>query len=381
MIKKLFSMMLVFILSINLTGCWDYRDINKKNILLAVGLDYTEGKYRFVTETAQIKVLQKEDVGQQESTQLSFGEGENYAEARRELEHTNSFPTFRGTVRVMIFDKEAAEKGIEDYINRMKKITDYRKTTPVVVSKQKTDKILSVKPINDTTTGFMVDDILDNVAKNGYGIDKNVGDILLDIAMKKIGYVLPYIEIRDGILHYAGAVVMKDSKMIGMMDADNKDFKGLIYILSKHPKVINVVSHPEEDKDLLYFNTKMKKSINTDYKDGKLIIDVNLKASSKLNFQYYVKPPITDKVKSELEQMIGDDIKNDLAVAIEKSQNEFESDIFGFAKYFRAQNPKIYKKINWVKEYPLAEINVKVDAKIDNLGTTDSKAKGVFEDE
>ncbi|MCY6369877.1 Ger(x)C family spore germination protein [Clostridium ganghwense] len=381
MIKKLFSIIGIFILLVNFTGCWDYRDINKKNILLAVGLDYTDKKYRFVIETAQIRVLQKEAVGQKELTKLTLAEGKTYAEARRELEHRNAFPVFLGTVRVIIFDKDAAEKGIEDYINRIKKIQGYRKTTLVVVSKQKTDKILSVKPNNDVTAAFMVNNIVENVDKVGYDISKSTGDILSDIAMKKIGYVLPYIEVKEGVLHYAGAAVMKDSKMIGMLDADDKAFRGLSYILAEHPKAINVVSHPEDEKDLLYFDTKAKKSIKTDYKDGKIIIDVNLKASSKIKFQYYVKPPITDKVKFELEQAISDDIKNEIEIAIKRSQDEFKIDIMNFAKYFRAQNPKIYKKIDWIKEYPLAQINVKVDTKINNLGTTDSKAKGVFEGE
>lgn len=382
MIKKFFSLTLSIILTISLTGCWDYRDINKKNILLAVGLDYTDGNYRFVVETAQIRVLgQKERIEQKEHTKLEYGEGIHYAEARRELEHRDSFPIFLGTVRAVIFDEEAAKEGIETYISRMKKIPGYRKTTLIVVSKEKTDKVLSVEPNNDITAGFMVDNIVNNVEKDGRGIYKDVGDIMIDIAFGKIGYVLPYIEVKDERIHYLGAAVMKDSKMIGNISAEQGGFNGLVAILLKHPNVRNVIAYPNDPKNLIYFETKIKnKNIKTDYVDEKVNIDINLKASSKLLFQYYIKP-IDDNIKLEIEQMISKQIKESIENIVDRSQNEFQCDILNFGKYFRYQNPKTYRKIDWIKQYPLADINVNVDTKITNLGTTDPNAKGVFEDE
>ena len=131
----------------------------------------------------------------------------------------------------------------------------------------------------------------------------------------------------------------------------------------------------KDDKKKYIFKVSVKKrNITTDYRDQKVIINIDLNLSTSLQYQYKMEP-ISKQLNKELENKISEKVKKDIVDIINKSQNDYGCDTFEFIKYFRAQNPKIYKKINWEDKYTSAEVNVNVKTKIINTGLKDSNAK------
>lgn len=371
MIKKLkiiVSLSMVMILFF--TGCWDYRDVEKRSLVISVGIDKVNDNIEFSSEIAKFTKQEKAKISEIYSDVSS---GENFEAARVDFNNRRPYPSFLGTTRVVVFGQKYAKGGIKPYINRINKIYDYRKTLLAVVSKEPAQEILKVKPDNDTSAGFLIEHNIEYMSNMGYGLYTDIGEILSDIAMDNVGYILPYVGIYQKRIKYLGIAIMKDSKLIDTIPTSESD--GLLYLLAKNPTLTEEIYSKKYDKNVYSFKVNRgKKNISTNYKNGKVIINIDLRLKSLLQYQYYNRSLDKAKLK-QLENRISDKVKSDIDEIIKKTQKEYKCDICGFAKNFRADNNKIYKDINWKEKYPKAQININVKTNILNENLADFNAK------
>ncbi|PAB55666.1 Ger(x)C family spore germination protein [Anaeromicrobium sediminis] len=372
MIRKL-GKLLIIGMCVLLTSCWDSRDINKKAITLSVGVDYVKDNIQFSGEIANITSSKDSEKAEGSNVYKMAGSGENFEEARKSNDSLKSFPGFLGAVRVVVFAKNYAKEGIEPYLNRINHLYDYRKTVLTVVSREPTRELFNIKVEKDISVGLLIENIIEHVVGKGEGLYPVAGELLSDIELGTVGYLLPYIGIEEDSIKYLGLVVMKNSKLISIIDIKNTG--GIMYILAEEPKIVQVINRSQNGKNNISFRTFVKKrNIEADYVDGKVTINIDLDLKAQLRYQYFMEP-ISDKYIKKLEDIISEKAKNDIESIIKKAQSEFQCDIFGFARHFRAKRPKIYKKINWQEAFTKANVNVNVKTKIINKSLTDPNPK------
>lgn len=335
MIRKSCKLLVISMCALLLTSCWDSEDINKKSITLSIGVDYVNDNVEFSGEVANLVSSPKDGEKAQTSDvykMLSYGK--TFEEARVNYDSVNPFPVFLGATRIVVFGEKFAKKSIEPYLNRIDHLYDYRKTILTVVSREPPSQLFNIKVEKDISVGFLIEDIIEHISSNGEGLYPVTGELLSDIELGKVGYLLPYVGIDRGSIKYLGLAVMKKSKLIGIIDIENTS--GITYILAKKPKLVQVINSTNNDKNKISFHTLVKKrKIKTDYVDGEVTINIDLDLKALLRYQYYMEP-ISDKYTKRLENMISEKVKNDIESIIKRAQSEFECDIFGFAKYFRA---------------------------------------------
>ncbi|GAA0177546.1 Ger(x)C family spore germination protein [Clostridium sediminicola] len=375
MIRKQFRLLIICLCSILLTGCWDYEDINDKCIVISLGVDYFKDNIEFSGEIVKLTSSTDNDFenAQGDGVYRLLSYGKTFEEARLHYDAINPFPVFLGSTRVVVFGKRYAEKGIEPYLNRIDHIYNYRKTLLTVVCRESPKEMFSLKQKKDISVGYLIEDILNHLAKKGGALNPNVGEILSDIAFGNIGYLLPYVGVEKGTIKYLGYAVMKDSKLIGIIDLENTD--GILYVLSEKPTSIEVIQDLNDEKKTFSFRTfTNKRKINVDYLDKRLNISIDMDLSAQLRYQYYTGKVNGRDIK-ELENMLSDQVKKDIVSNVERAQKEFQCDIFGFARYFRAEDPKTFQKIDWENEFINANVNVTVNTKIINRSFTDPNAE------
>lgn len=376
MIKKGYKMFSVFLVLLLLTGCWDYMDIENRNVILSMGVDYKNEQVNFIASGANFRGQKggTDKAASPSETVFFSSYGKDFDEAREELQKTSPFPVFQGAVQVVVFGRDIAGKGIEPYMHRISRIFDYRKSTLVVLSRDPVEEIMKIKPKNDMSFGFMVNDIIQQNTKTGNALFITAGDILSAISFRSSGYVIPYIEKEIDSVKYMGFAAMdQNSKLLGFLDRDES--RGVVYLLSPHPSIIQVLPHPKNSKNLLSFMLDLnKRKINTEYKNGKVAINIKMNIDASLVYAFYIDQ-ITEETKKELEDSISQKVKKEVESLIKKSQEEFKCDIFEFAKYFRADNPKIYKNINWGEVYKDASVNLEVNTNIIRYGLQDYNVK------
>ncbi|MFD3155469.1 Ger(x)C family spore germination protein [Haloimpatiens sp. FM7330] len=375
MIKKSskLSLICLMIIPLFLTGCWDYEDVDKKSIVITLGVDRVNDDIEFSTEIAKLGNQANGGKPEAKNVYTDVAYGKNFEQARVDFNVRRPYPTFLAASRAVVFGEKYAKEGIQPYLHRINRMYDYRKTVLAVVCRGNPKELFETKVENDLSVGFLIEHNIHFLSNKGTAIYKNIGQMLSDISLGDVGYVMPYIGKEGKSIKYLGLAVMKDSKLIDVINVGESD--GLLYLLAKEPRLVEVVGRDEDNKNLMSFGVKIKKrKIKTNYINGKPVININLDLSTQLRYQYYIES-LSDKDIKELEFLISQKVKKDITTLIDKSQKKYKCDIFGFARYFRADNSQNYSKINWQKEYPHAEINVNVNTKIINKNLKDPNAK------
>lgn len=372
--RKYKILFLVLLFPILLSGCWDYDDIDKRSIVIATGVDKQDNKIQFSTELAR---LSAKDSGEGKATisdiHLDVAEGENLEKTREEFESKRPYGTFLGATRVVVFGENYAKEGIEPYLNRINETYDYRKTVLGVICRGNPYEMFQTDVKNDMSAGFLIEHIIDSLAKTGNIMYTRVGDMISDVEFKDIGFTMPYCGIEDNALECLGAAIMKNSKLIDVIyrNKDKELFKGLIYLTGETPIYTQETTTHKYDKNVISFLSNLKtRKINTEIINSQVIININLKFNLELEYQYYNEIINNQDIK-KFETVISKDIEEKIRGILDKSQKEYKCDIFDFARYAKAQNPNEYKKINWAKEYPKAKIHVNAVTNIINKNLKD----------
>lgn len=78
-----------------------------------------------------------------------------------------------------------------------------------------------------------------------------------------------------------------------------------------------------------------------------------------------------------LEKTLGEEIKKEIMMALEKTQKEYSSDIFGFGAYVSKYYPQYWKKAekDWNGIFSKLPVDIQVDAKILRTGIIKSPVK------
>jgi spore germination protein KC len=375
MISRYNRAICALILSLFLTGCWDYRDVNKRTIGITMGVDDLNDDVEYVGEKAKLwSGSSTEGSMAQIETYKYTASGINFEKGRADNDNKLPSPDFPGATRVVVFSKKYAEKrSILPYINRLYYLIGLRSSVPVVISERKLDELFSSKIDNDICIGYGIENTISYLNDYGITMQKTVQEIQSDIRFANIGYLLPYVTVQDDTIKYLGLAVMKDSKLVGIIKRE--DSSGFLLVLSKKSGDIRVVPNPSNEKNLLSIKSTLgKRSIKTSYEDKKIHIYIDLKLKSQLQYEYKIEALSKQDIK-KVEEIISNKLKENILSAAKRSQDEFKSDVFGFARHFKAANPRVYKYIDWNKEYPNAIFHVNVDTTIVNTTLLDPNAK------
>jgi spore germination protein KC len=377
MISRSKKIIFILLLSLLLTGCWDYNDVNKRSITMSFGVDYINDEVEFSGENA--KLTSDSSAGRAEASSTGpysyTALGINFEAAREDYDSEVPAQDFSGAVRVIVFSRKYAEnKGIHSYVNRIYSTAQFRNSVLMVVSEETPKEMFSEKVVNDISVGYGIEDTIRYLDKRGTALYKTIQEIDSDIKFKSIGYLIPYVTREKGTVKYLGMAAMRDSKLVGIIK--RQESNGFVFILSKKPTDNYTIPNPKNQNNLISVNTILhKRRIKTSFKDNKINIDINLKLDSKLQYEYYNIDPIGKEDIKTLEAMISNKMMEEIITAIKRSQNEFKCDVFGFARYFKADNPQKYKAINWQEEYLKANFHVNVETRIKNTMLLDPNIK------
>ncbi|MCM0647323.1 Ger(x)C family spore germination protein [Clostridium swellfunianum] len=367
----------IFILPALLSGCWDYNDVNKTSITLSIGVDDVRDNIEFSGEIAKLAPNSSDKKSGDKSSNFYnyIALGKTFEAARADFNAKVSAEDFSGALRVIVFSKEYAQKkGIEAYINRIASSPKFRRSVLTVISSEPPREVFSGKVENAITVGYGIEDTIRYLDKKGAALYKTIQEINSDMSVEAIGYLLPYIKREGNTVKYLGMSAMKDDKLVGIIN--EKDSNGFLFVLSNKINYSDTFPHPRNGDNLVsIINNFSKRKIKTSYKDGNINIDIDLKLNSKIEYEYSNNDLITKDDISKLEEIISNRVKEDIISAVKRSQEEFKCDVFGFARYFKADNPQKYKNIKWEEEYLRATVNVNVKATIKTTSVFDLEKK------
>lgn len=146
-LQKYKAVWLGVVILINLTGCWDEKEIGEVNYVTALGIDYKANHY-----ILHVQMLDFANVAKQEGQKMSEdatlfvgkSSGATFAEAVNNLYKTSQQPFHWGQIGTIIYSETVLEKGVEKIQQAIKRNGEFRYTPWVFGTKEPIEELFSV---------------------------------------------------------------------------------------------------------------------------------------------------------------------------------------------------------------------------------------------
>lgn len=367
-LKISLSLLLLIMVSVMFSGCWNYREINDMAIVtsIAIDKDIKNNKYDITLEIAHSEHGEK---GGRINSKIYKGKGDTIFEGIRDLIAVIGQRAYWSHTKVVIISKAVAENDISPVLDWLFRDQELRRDIDVFISKSSTSEdILYTDPELQNTVGFSLSSTIKN-QKSSNRFPRTVsGDIANNFAEAEKSILIPLVGREKGNLNKSsvyGSAILKRERVVGYLSGE--DTFNSLWLQGKVKVgtfVIKELIKPKINATIEIFNTSTKtKTIN--FKDGVKIV-VNISADIALAELSDVVPFDKKEKQEEIKKAIEKDIEERLINTIKMAQGEYKTDIFNFYDKVRIYNPKYYKKVslNWGEEFSHLPVEVKADVHI-----------------
>ncbi|WP_096200825.1 Ger(x)C family spore germination protein [Bacillus sp. FJAT-45350] len=245
-----------------------------------------------------------------------------------------------------------------------------RRTFMYITNKEARDVIDNKLPLEELIAESIVSINENHRAASSMIPPTTIGDVAINITGNN-SFLIPRIIPYEGELKITGGAVFlgKENIMLGWLGEE--DISGYNWVIGEAGNSIIEVQYDEDEAELFVFETITASStVNYVRDNGKDIFNVLIRAEGSLAESWLHDVEFSDEeVIKELEEKIEKAIERKAIRILDKMQNEFQSDIFGFHKKVKQKQYPYWKTVqdNWDGEnsvFQEAEINVKTSVKI-----------------
>lgn len=380
--KRLFFLVLIIIMILFfLTGCWNYRELDRLAIVSGVAVDKSEKGDKFLLTTEVIDVKPGATEVKISSIRID-SEGDTIFDAMRNMIKISGKKLYWSHAKIIILSQDVAKESIIPIVDWISRDQEPRLTLYILVSKEKTAKeILSQQSVTTDIRSFEINNMISANNSLSKAPEIEVYEVINDIASDGIYPALPAIGIafNDGksTSELSGTAVFKKDKLIGFLDGEQTKY--YLFVRDKIKGGILVVKMPEEgsSKGIALEIFKNKTKVKPIYSNGKFIIKVDIKTEVTIGEEDtsidYISENGRDKLKAYAEKSLEKHVED----VIKKVQHDFDSDVFGFGKIVKSEMPSLWKEIknDWNDIFKELEVEVNAKIQIRNSGFTISPVK------
>jgi spore germination protein KC len=378
--KRMILILIMLISSVILTSCWNYREINDVDIIVGVGIDWDSKNNKYILTYEVISVEPGVGRGRMQSRTIQ-NTGDTLFGGIRKFAEKNGKVAYWAHTKVMIISRDTAEKGIVPMLDYTMRDAEFRPDMNILISDENTaSQILTLKQ-GMKISSFKLEESLKVQHKVGSFENVDLWNFTDKLSREGFSPVAPivYLEKRGEkiVPKVSGTAVFKEDKMIGILGGD--ETKYYLFIddeIRNQPLDIKYQVDSEDlnvSLEILKNNTKVK-PIN---KGGKLVMSINIETDVAIAEIGGTKNIIEEKARGELEKNIEKYIKRNVIRLINRVQDEYNSDIFGFGNTIKKQMPKEWKKIGkeWDEYFPKLKVEVNTKVNITKSALTSEPIK------
>lgn len=393
--------LLITIVILATTGCWNYRELNDMAIVGSVGIDYNKEKDIFEV-SAQILNAKKSSTGGGSSSGSSQpspiivyeSKAKTIHEALRNMIFESPKKLYIGHLQLIIFGEDLAKKHLAESIDFFLRDAESRKEIHIILAKEgKASDVLKVlTPLEDLPASSLTDSIRTVADYKGSVNDTTFDEFLSQIYGDGIEAVIPTVIIEgkvkegetskntskteaDTVLKIDNLGIFKGYKLVGYLDQE----ESIGYNILLNNLGASVISFPCDDSGN-YGSIEVVKSsskISASVDDSKPKFDIKVSTEATLS-EYDCKDNLRDNdVINEITKKASSKIKAMVKKTIEAAQKKYNTDIIGFGEQLYLNQNSYWKKNKkeWKTIFPNAKYNIKVNLKIPKKGSTINSAK------
>jgi len=375
MTKKIASSLLILLLLIPLSGCWDYRGLDELTIVTGVAIDKKpeEDIYQLTYEIVDLIESIKE---KGPNRKLIESEGKTIFEAVRNAKRRVSNKLYFGHSELIIICEEIARnEDLNVVLDFFTRDSECRETINVVVSQEKTARdIIASEGIGHTVVTNEILEILED--------DKKITSSILSVELYRLFNImgaegkelaLPAFHIvqNDGkpTAETNGTAVFKDNKLVGFLSPEESKY--FLFIVNEIEGGIFTVASSGQRPNISFEIYNNDTNLSFEYKDEKLKIKIKTTTVVFLGEFMRQFAPLDEKELNALEETAEKELEDKIRNVVKKLQTEFGSDIFGFGNMIYKKDFRLWRQLkdNWDEHFKSLDLEVEADIRIMNTAT------------
>ena len=325
------KLLLIFTVAVTLfiSGCWNYSEIDDKRIVAGSALDYDREKEMLELTVELVKPVMGMNEAQIKA-EIFESMGDNLFNAIRNLISKTGKKVFWSHAKVLILSEAMANEKDKflSVIDFIKRDAETRDDIMLLVSREKTaGEVLKTDLKIQDIISFHLEDMLQNYTNISKYRAVPLWKFIDELSGEGISPTLPTVDIyrynNKQVSQIFGTAVFKGSKIVGYLDGSQT--KGFLFVIDELKGGTIVIKNDElsDDQIRIAFEIfKNKTKIKPLYKDEKISMEVDIKTTVNINeIDGYVD--LIDEESLEIIRKDGEStIKKSVEGVIKKVQEE-----------------------------------------------------------
>lgn len=336
--KKIILLGVILLL---VTGCYDYQELNNRAIISGISIDYEEKEY-----IINYEILNNQKSGNNEDqtnkAYLVEGKGPTIVEAFQNASDSISKETYLSHLKVLILSESAAKEKMRDIVDYLLREPNIRNIfTPVVAKGKKAKEILASSTKEEPVVSENINQLIqNNKYSENVSIEIDFDKFMDEWEDERKSPAITSIELIDGLPSLGGMALFDQEGLVKIFDKeDTAIFNVLNNESSNHHlklacdndiegfTIINLYKNKKTDFEIKEDQITMKSKLNASV----------LKDSCGYNFR-------DSKIYEELGNKFSEILKKEYETFWEKLKKE-KTDILGIQKKYYQKTRK--ELTNW----------------------------------
>ena len=393
MILRIAKLVLLLLILLAASGCWDRKELNELGIVLAMAIDKDEQLGYKVSCQVVVPSEVASNSGKSTTTPVTLVQASatTIHEALYKMSLSSPRNSYLSHIRLLIFSEEIAKEGIAEVLEALLRDPTVRPDYYVAIARDTPaeDVLTILTPLESIPANSLFYSLKNSSESWAPTITAFTDKIIEKMVSGGIEPVLTGVRIRgdskaggekenlsrikpEAKLVFTGMAVLIKDKLVGWMD--EKESKGFNYIEGLVKETTGHIECPDGDGTLTLLLLRAGSSIEPKLVNGEPEFEVKSTVVQSIYADSCKESLSNDSTIRELEKLSEQKLNEIMADSVKAAQVRFKSDIFGFGRELSHKYPKEWKKTfrkNWNERFATLKVKFSVDAQIRRLGTLD----------
>lgn len=393
--KKKYLIVIIGFISIMMTGCWNYNELNNLEIVTGMGIDKVDGEYKIsylIANTSQTSETSQSGL----KANVLSSTGKSIIEAINGIKIKSSKEIFTGHLTLLLISEEIAKEGVYDIIDNFIRAPEATKRLNFAIAKGSScNEILKVlSPLEIIPSKNIVENITTSSKNLGISYETYLSDFVYNMVNYGFDSIIPSVIIEGAKKENSNSDELKETELNStILLSDIAVFNGyklVDYMNEEESKIINVINNKTLGFNLYnkcYENLNKYIVIDIDNPKTKIKLDIN---NNKIKYTFNIvasgaiqetncKLKLSDPdVIENITNYAKSDIRDKAIETIEKLKKD-KSDIFGLQNMLYKKDYKYWKTIRkrWDDIYEDLDYDINVSLELKTKGSLETTLKEV----
>jgi len=325
--KKFAAALVLLLIPVFLTGCWNRKELNDILIVQAVGIDKNKsGDFKLTYQVLKPKVLKNPtnlpSSSQQKGVWCFSSTGKTIFDSIRNATLSSNKKLFFSHNKIIVISSKIATNGIKDILDMFLRDQEMRSDAYLIVTSQDIEKFLDTTSPIESIPAKELENVIKNYFANAKTFPVKLYEFQKMSMSKSKTAVVPFVTTKSPLKQFSQTQMFYVEKMaifnnynlVGYLT--HEEMRGLLWVFDKVRSGI----YPIKLREGLFSLELIQSStiIDVKRKDGKAFFTLQIITESNLG-EKHLNSSISSSLMVKIKKEFSRSIKNDIQKTVKKS--------------------------------------------------------------